>query len=74
MTTSWGPRQPEQEVVGPFPPPTPSQALPELTLGKQLGPKVPFSGLFWEQRFVLRKPWLGPLTLRQGVRRPGLSS
>lgn len=33
MTTSRGPRQPEQEVVGPFPPPVLSQAPPELALG-----------------------------------------
>ena len=62
MTTSWGPRQPEQEVVAPSHPPPPSRpALPELTLGKQLGPKVPVLGLFWDPALFLETQLgLGP--------------
>lgn len=74
MTTSRGPRQPEQEVVGPFPAPTPTQALPELTLGKQLGLKVPFSGLFWGLRFILRKPALAGAPRLCGWGSAGLGS
>lgn len=75
MTTSRGPRQPEQEVVGPFPPPTLSRAPPELTLGNSWARKslsLVCSGS--NALFLETQLWLGPPALWLGVCRPGFSS